>query len=196
MNNAGRRSNSRIVLPLVAIVLGMTGLAFASVPLYRLFCQVTGYGGTTQVATAAGDTVLDRKMTIRFNSNVDPDLPWSFAPEQRAVEVNVGEEGLAFYKAENRSDERIAGHAVYNVTPNKAGQYFSKIHCFCFEEQWLNPGQAVDMPVTFFVDPAIADDPDLEDVKTITLSYTFFRSRTATPPAGATAKKAGTNSES
>lgn len=187
MTRPTRSSNTRIALPLVAIVLGMTGLAFASVPLYRVFCQVTGFGGTTQVADSAAETVLDRKMTIRFNANVDPELPWAFVPEQRAVEVNVGEQGLAFYKAENRSTKPIVGMAVYNVTPNKAGLYFNKIHCFCFDEQRLEPGETVDMPVTFFVDPAIADDPNLDDVETITLSYTFFRAETPPAPPARTA---------
>lgn len=183
MTQPTRRSNAKIALPLVAIVLGMTGLAFASVPLYRVFCQVTGFGGTTQVAEEGAGQVLERKMTIRFNADVDPDLPWGFVPEQKAVEVKVGEQGLAFYRAVNHADQPIAGTAVYNVTPNKAGLYFSKIHCFCFDEQRLDAGEAVDMPVTFFVDPAIADDPNLDDVKTITLSYTFFRARTPAAPA-------------
>jgi len=196
MTERTRTSNTRVVLPLVAIVIGMTGLAFASVPLYRLFCQVTGFGGTTQVAETGAETVLDRKMTVRFNADVDPDLPWAFAPEQRAIELKVGEQGLAFYRAENRSDEPVVGMAVYNVTPNKAGLYFSKIHCFCFDEQRLEPGEAMDMPVTFFVDPAIADDPNLDEVKTITLSYTFFRARTDGEPAASAAAPSGPSSGS
>lgn len=196
MTERSRTSNKKVVLPLVAIVIGMTGLAFASVPLYRLFCQVTGFGGTTQVAETVSDTVLDRKITVRFNADIDPDLPWAFQPEQRAMELKVGEQGLAFYRAENKSDEPIVGTAMYNVTPNKAGLYFSKIHCFCFDEQRLEPGEVMDMPVTFFVDPAIADDPNLDEVKTITLSYTFFRARTSGEPAARTAAAAGSSSGS
>jgi cytochrome c oxidase assembly protein subunit 11 len=159
---------------LASIVVGMLGLTAAAVPLYRLFCQVTGYGGTTQRAAAAPDGEVEQTVTVRFNADVDPDLPWSFAPEQRQIEVRVGEQNLAFYRARNRSDHAVVGQAVYNVTPFKAGPYFSKIACFCFEEQVLRPGEEVDMPVSFYVDPAILSDPNTRDVHTITLSYTFF----------------------
>lgn len=172
-----RRRNTTVLVVLVGIVAGMVGLSFAAVPLYDLFCRVTGYGGTPQRAAAAAATVGERVVTVRFNADVAGDLPWRFVPEQRAVELRVGETGLISYRAENRGSEPVVGTAVYNVTPAKAGLYFSKVQCFCFEEQVLMPGQAVDMPVSFFVDPAIVDDPNLDDVDTITLSYTFFRAK-------------------
>jgi cytochrome c oxidase assembly protein subunit 11 len=172
---SGRRTSKALtVVVLASVVIGMLGLTAAAVPLYRLFCQATGYGGTTQRAEAAPDQGLDRTITVRFNADVDPDLPWSFAPEQRQVEVRIGEQSLAFFRARNRSDHAIVGQATYNVTPFKAGPYFSKIACFCFEQQVLQPGQEVDMPVSFYVDPAILDDRNTQDVHTITLSYTFF----------------------
>ena len=159
---------------LVGMIAGMLGLTAAAVPLYRLFCQVTGYGGTTQVADVAPVEVLDRTIKVRFNADVEPDLPWRFEPVEREVTVRIGETTLAFYRAENRADRPIVGQAVYNVTPFRAGPYFSKIACFCFEEQVLAPGEAIDMPVSFYVDPAIVDDPDTRDLSAITLSYTFF----------------------
>lgn len=167
--------NARVVVILLAVVVSMVGLSYASVPLYRLFCQVTGIGGTTQVGTNSYDMpVLDRDMTISFNADTGRDLPWKFEPVQRRVTVKVGEEALAFYRVTNTSDQEIVGTAVYNVTPFKAGPYFSKIECFCFTEQRLRPGESMDMPVTFFVDPQIADDRNLDEVKEITLSYTFY----------------------
>jgi cytochrome c oxidase assembly protein subunit 11 len=172
---SGRRTSKALtVVALAGIVVGMLGLTAAAVPLYRLFCQATGYGGTTQRAGAAPEQGLERTITVRFNADVDPDLPWSFAPEQRQVEVRIGEQSLAFYRARNRSDHAVVGQATYNVTPFKAGPYFSKIACFCFEQQILQPGQEVDMPVSFYVDPAILDDRNTRDVHTVTLSYTFF----------------------
>lgn len=171
-----RSRNATVALTVVGLVFGMTGLAFASVPLYRLFCQVTGYGGTTQVAETAPVEIGERIYTIRFNADTDPALPWQFQPEERAVEVRVGEQGLAFYRAENVGTRAITGTATFNVTPLKAGPYFSKIACFCFEEQRLEPGESMPMGVSFFVDPAILEDPNLQEVTTITLSYTFFRS--------------------
>ena len=168
--------NLRVVLLLGGLVAGMTGLVAASVPLYRLFCQVTGYGGTTQRAAEASAIVADRTMTVRFNADVNGGLPWSFQPAQREMRLAIGETGLAFYRARNLSARAITGTATFNVTPDKAGRYFSKIDCFCFTEQRLGPGATADMPVTFFVDPALLDDPNMADVRTITLSYTFFRS--------------------
>ncbi len=167
--------NLRLAVLLGGLVCGMVGLAFASVPLYRLFCQVTGFAGTTQVAESLPSEVAERVIKVRFNSDVSPALPWSFQPEQREVAVRVGEQGLAFYRARNLSSEPVTGTATFNVTPLKAGQYFNKVQCFCFEEQRLMPGQEMQMGVSFFVDPAIMEDPGLDDVKTITLSYTFFR---------------------
>lgn len=160
---------------LFALVLAMVGLAFASAPLYSLFCRVTGFGGTTQRAQAAPGPVAGRAVTVRFNADVNGGLPWSFRPDQHDVTLALGEQGFASYSVENRGATPVTGTAVFNVTPDKAGIYFNKIECFCFTEQTLEPGQRVDMPVVFFVDPAMARDPDMGDVSTITLSYTFFR---------------------
>ncbi|MSO75615.1 MAG: cytochrome c oxidase assembly protein [Alphaproteobacteria bacterium] len=165
----------KIALPLLAIAAGMAMLSYASVPLYRLFCQVTGYGGTTRVAVAppaAG--VVDRDITIRFDANISRELAWSFVPAQPSLTLKVGEEGLAFYRATNLGTGPLVGTATFNVTPDKAGRYFNKIQCFCFTEQRLEPGETVDMPVLFFVDPEIVKDRHAGDVKIITLSYTFF----------------------
>lgn len=168
------RANGRLAMGLGALVCGMVGLSFAAVPLYELFCQVTGYGGTTQVSEAVPDEILEREMKIRFDANVSPDLPWAFQPDQRQVTVKLGEPTLIFYVAQNEAEVATAGTATFNVTPQKAGQYFNKVQCFCFTEQLLNPGQTMDMGVSFFVDPALAEDPNMAEVKTITLSYTFF----------------------
>ena len=173
LSRAGRR-NARTLGLVAAVGFGMLGLAYASVPLYDLFCRVTGYGGTTQVASEASTAVIDRAMKIRFDAAVHPNLAWTFQPMERKTQVQVGENRLAYFVAENTGTETVVGTAAFNVTPAKAGQYFNKLECFCFTEQVLVPGQSVDMPVSFFVDPAISDDPNLDDVKTITLSYTFF----------------------
>lgn len=169
-----QQRNRRTMLACLAIVGGMVGLSFASVPLYRLFCQVTGYGGTTQVAEEKSKVTTDRVMRIRFDATIHPNVAWKVRPAQREVTLKVGENAVAFYRAENTTDETVHTVATFNVTPLKIGQYFNKIECFCFTEQSLKPGQAVDMPVSFFVDPAINDDPNAQEVKTITLSYTFF----------------------
>lgn len=171
--------NRKVAIYASCAVFAMIGLSFASVPLYDLFCRVTGYGGTTQQAETESDVILDRDVTIRFDASVNSSLPWEFKPEQLSVDLKVGQTGMAFYKAYNDSDERIAGTATFNVTPQKAGPYFVKVECFCFTEQVLKPGEAVDMPVVFYVDPEIADDPNMDDIKTITLSYTFFRDEDA-----------------
>jgi cytochrome c oxidase assembly protein subunit 11 len=183
--------NKRVLLSCVAIVGGMIGLSYASVPLYALFCQVTGYGGTTQVATDAPRDVSEKTIKIRFNADVNSRLPWQFKPEQREITVKLGEDNLAYYMAENLSVKPITGQALYNVTPLKAGQYFSKIACFCFDEQTLEPGQRVDMPVSFYVDPAIAEDPNTRDVKTITLSYTFYKTEASVEGPGGDKGKGG-----
>ena len=167
-------SNRRLGLSMLAIALGMVMLAYASVPLYRLFCQVTGYGGTTQENTHLPGKVLVRRITVRFNADIDPTLPWKFRPNQNEVTVQVGQQNLVSYHAENEADLPLTGRAVYNVTPHKAGAYFDKIACFCFKEQTLAAHQKVQMPVSFFIDPSIQDDPEMQDVDTITLSYTFF----------------------
>lgn len=177
MGRTAASKNLSVMAILVGVVAGMVGLAFASVPLYRLFCEATGYGGYTQRADTAPGAVSDRLMTVRFNADVDDRLPWAFYPEQRKVTMPIGESALAFYRAENRSGQAVTGTATFNVTPSKAGQYFAKVECFCFTEQTLEPGQGVDMPVSFFIDPAILDDPNLDEVETITLSYTFFQAR-------------------
>ena len=172
--------NRVTVLALLAVLAAMGGLVSASVPLYRLFCQATGYGGTTQRATAApAHEVADRVVTVRFNAMTAPDLPWDFAPEQRQVTVHPGEEKIVAFRAINRSAQTVVGKAIYNVTPNKAGLYFDKLQCFCFSQQSLAPGESVDMTVQFFVDPGIVTDPNTSDVDTITLSYTMFRAKDA-----------------
>lgn len=164
-----------VALALAGLVAGMVGLSFAAVPLYRMFCQATGYGGVTQRADAAPTDILDRTVIVRFDANVDPKLPWKFVPEQRSVEIRIGESGLAFFKATNLSDKPVTGTAGFNVAPQSAGLYFNKIQCFCFTEQKLAPGQSIDMPVTFFVDPKFAEDESTKNIPEITLSYTFYR---------------------
>lgn len=165
-----RRTAAYVALAVVAMI----GLAFASVPLYDLFCRVTGFGGTTMTADAAPGIELDRRITVRLNSSTAPDLPWEFRPEQREATMPIGRKTLVNFVARNQSGRPVTGTAVYNVTPPKAGKYFRKIECFCFGEQLLRPGERIDMPVVFFVDPAIADDRNMDDVTTITLSYSFF----------------------
>lgn len=175
MSATATRRNAATGVVLAGVVAGMVGLAFASVPLYRLFCQVTGYGGTTQVADSAPAVVGDQIVTVRLDSVVNSSLPWKFEPVERQVTLRVGEERLVRYRATNLSDRAIVGSATFNVTPQKAGEYFTKIACFCFEEQRLEAGASVELPVSFFVDPDISQDPNLDDVRTITLTYTFFR---------------------
>jgi cytochrome c oxidase assembly protein subunit 11 len=168
------RRNRRIVLLCLGVIATMLGSAYAAVPLYRLFCEVTGYGGVTQRAAEAPANPIGRMMTVEFDANVGTGLPWSFRPVQRRMTVRVGEETLAHYRAVNHSAKPVTGSAVFNVTPGHAGRYFSKIDCFCFVEQTLQPGESVDMPVVFFIDPSISADEDLAQLKTITLSYTFY----------------------
>lgn len=171
-----QRKNTKVMLATFGVVFGMVALSFASVPLYRLICQVTGWGGTTQmVAENKSERIYEREITVRFNTDVARGMPWDFKPELRSVKVKVGQDGLIAFVAKNTSDVPVTGTAVYNVTPLKVAKYFYKTQCFCFGEQTLNPGQAQHMPVTFFVDPAIMQDRDMDDVKTITLSYSFFR---------------------
>ena len=157
----------------VGVVVLMGGLAWASVPFYDWFCRVTGFGGVTDVVTAESETVLDQTIKVRFESALASDMPWIFKPVQREMEVRIGETVLAFYEATNPTDHAIAGSASYNVAPYEAGGFFDKIDCFCFEQQVLQPGETVSMPVTFFIDPAIVDDNEGQYVHTITLGYTF-----------------------
>ncbi|MGB4191717.1 MAG: cytochrome c oxidase assembly protein [Rickettsiales bacterium] len=169
-----KTSSSKIAWSIALLVVGMIMLTFASVPIYNLFCKVTGYGGTVKYTPIASSRIGNKKIKIRFDANVDKNLPWQFKSEQEEVLVRVGENNLIFYTAENQSDKPIIGTAVYNVTPHKAGIYFNKIQCFCFEEQLLRPKQKMIMPVSFFIDSDIENDPNLKDVDTITLSYTFY----------------------
>jgi cytochrome c oxidase assembly protein subunit 11 len=171
---AANPRNLRVALLAAGVVCGMVGLTYASVPLYRLFCQVTGFGGTTQRAEAAPAVAADRTVRVRFDANTSSGLDWSFHPVHEAMTVKVGEQMLGFYRATNRSDRPLTGTAVFNVTPVQAGAYFNKIQCFCFTEQLLEPGQSIDMPVSFFVDPAMLDDEDAAGITEITLSYTFY----------------------
>ncbi len=181
------RAHRRVGVRLSAIVVGMTALAFASVPLYRLFCQTTGYNGTTQRASVPSGEVLERQVTMRFDANTSKELGWTFEPVNRTEQIHVGETRLAFYRATNTSDKAVTGTAVFNVVPEGAGIYFNKIECFCFKEQTLKPGESVDMPVSFFIDPAFDRDPDLKNVGVVTLSYTFYP---AGPASGRLAEKA------
>ncbi len=176
MNGPGRKKTLTAAV-LFGIAGGMVGLSFASVPLYRLFCQATGYGGTPKTEAVSAPTAMsDTVVTVNFDANVNSDLPWEFKPVQRKVRIRLGEEFLAHYTAANLGDSPVTGTATFSVAPYSAAPYFSKIECFCFTEQTLSPGQEVDMPVLFYVDQAILDDPDAKDVKLITLSYTFYRS--------------------
>jgi len=168
------QANRRIALACLGFFAGMVGLAYASVPLYQLFCQVTGYGGTTQVAQAPTGVILDQSVNVRFDANTSGGLGWSFKPVNRQIEVKIGALSDANYIAVNKSDEPVTGTATFNVTPQAAGAYFNKIECFCFTETTLQPGETMEMPVVFFVDPDVVDVPELKDISTITLSYTFF----------------------
>lgn len=168
------RRNRRTALLAFGTVGGMVGLSFAAVPLYGVFCRVTGYGGTVQRGQEAPGA-SGRPITVRFAATTHPGLPWRFQPEQPAVTLRLGEEGVAFYSATNTSATPVTGISVYNVTPEKVGRYFHKVACFCFSEQTLGPGERADMPVSFWVDPRIAEDPNTSEVDTITLHYTFFR---------------------
>jgi cytochrome c oxidase assembly protein subunit 11 len=170
----GSRRQGLVALSLVGLVAFMVGLSFAAVPLYRMFCQATGYGGIPQRAEKAPGEVLDRIVRIRFDGNVGSGLPWTFKPDVQTMDVKIGETALAFFKASNQSSAPISGRAVFNVVPELASRYFTKIECFCFKQQTLAANQTVEMPVTFFVDPKIVDDEDTKSISEITLSYTFY----------------------
>lgn len=167
-------ANTKTALKALGVVVTMGSLAWASVPLYDWFCRTTGFGGVTQASTTASDVVLDQTIKVRFDASVDRGFAWKFKPMEREVELRIGETGLAFYEAYNPTNRPIAGTASYNVAPFDAGGYFTKIACFCFEEQVLQPGERVEMPVTFYVDPEIVKDRDAKFAKVITLSYTFY----------------------
>jgi cytochrome c oxidase assembly protein subunit 11 len=170
----GQQPPEKQALVLGALSLAMLGMAYASVPLYRLICQKTGFGGTPQVAHTISNETVSRTINVQFVANVHRNLPWTFTPKQHEVKVKLGENFLAYYFAKNNGARPIVGMATYNVSPDKAGIYFSKVQCFCFEEQLLTPGQSMDMPVLFYIDPTMDKDPNLKGVTTVTLSYTFF----------------------
>ena len=185
-------SNRKVVLWCVAGLAVMGAVTAASPTLYAIFCQVTGYGGTTQRVVTPSHTVIDKIVTVRFDANVDPHLPWKFEPVVHTMDVKVGENALAFYRATNLSDKKLTGTAAFNVAPDTMGLYFNKIACFCFVEQTLEPGQSVEMPVTFYVDPKMIDDRDTVGLSNVTLSYVFYpvdKSAAVTPKP--TATKAG-----
>ncbi|MBL8648631.1 MAG: cytochrome c oxidase assembly protein [Sphingosinicella sp.] len=172
---SGERSIRRTGLIAGGVAVAMLGLAYASVPLYRLFCQVTGFGGTTmRVDESAAPNAVNKVIKVRFDANVAPGLAWTFKPVQTQATVRIGERKMAFYQATNLTDKPITGMATYNVSPDTAGGYFMKIHCFCFDQQTLQPGETVDMPVSYYIDPAILEDASARRIDEITLSYTFF----------------------
>jgi cytochrome c oxidase assembly protein subunit 11 len=190
-NNRALQSHHRVLaVACAALVVAMVGAAYAAVPLYRMFCQATGFDGTPRVATKPSTTVLDKTVVIRFDANVTPGLPWRFEPVQQTMVVKIGETNLAFFRATNTSDRPIRGTAIYNVFPEIVAVYFNKLQCFCFTEQLLEPGQTMEFPVSFFVDPAIVNDRSAREVTHITLSYTF--NRVATPQPGVAEHRAGT----
>jgi cytochrome c oxidase assembly protein subunit 11 len=168
--------NGILASVLVLVIVGMVGMSFAAIPLYRLFCSVTGYGGTPSIGLAAAPGSNGQVIRVRFNADTNPGLPWVFAPDQPEVSLNLGDEQVAFYHATNSSSRPVTGMALYNVTPDKVGKYFHKTACFCFNKQTLSGNQSMEFPVSFWVDPAIRTDPNTTDVKVITLSYTFYRS--------------------
>ena len=169
------QSHSKVALRLIALVSVMLALSFAAVPFYDWFCRVTGYGGATNVADEGSDIILDQTVNVRFDANTEAGMPWKFRPLQREMTVRLGETGLAFYEASNPTDQPVAGSASFNVTPFSAGNYFIKIECFCFQNQVLAPGESIQMPVSFYVDPDILDHREASLAPTITLSYTFHR---------------------
>lgn len=171
---ANANGNRKVVLWCVSALAAMSALTAASPTLYRIFCQVTGYGGTTQRASAPSGSVLDRTISVRFDANVSPNLAWKFEPLLPTMQVKLGETALAFYRATNLSDKPLTGTAAFNVAPDAMGLYFNKIACFCFKEQTLQPGQSVEMPVTFYVDPKMVDDKDAQQLSNVTLSYVFY----------------------
>lgn len=189
-NLAGK--HRRVAVFAGAGALFMLGMAFAAVPLYQIFCQVTGFGGTPQRVVAKSDRIVDHTVTVRFDSNVAHGLPWTFEPVQRTSNVRLGENQLAYYRATNNSDRPVTGTASFNVAPDAVGQHFAKMECFCFTEQTLQPGESVDMPVSFFIDPGFMDDADVRGISQVTLSYTFF----LTEPSGGQSRGSAGNTAS
>jgi cytochrome c oxidase assembly protein subunit 11 len=177
------KAKKKTALQMVGVVFFMGSMAWASVPFYDWFCRVTGFGGVTQVASGGSEIILGETVKVRFDASLERDMPWEFKPVQREIEIRIGATGLAFYEAYNPTDKPVAGTASYNVTPYEAGGFFSKIDCFCFEEQILMPGERIQMPVTFFVDPEIVEDRDAKYTKVITLSYTFYEKEITPEPA-------------
>ena len=192
LDSEAARRNRKVAFIAAGVALAMLGLGYASVPLYRMFCQVTGWGGTTQRASeaqAASVKVSGKTIVVRFDANVERGFPWQFRPEQVTQTLPLGQRKMAMFDARNDSDRPIVGQAVFNVSPEQAGKYFNKIQCFCFNEQKLEPGQSVRMPVIYYVDPRIADDPDARDISEITLSYTFMEIPASVAAAAKTAAK-------
>lgn len=171
-----QRKNQSLLVSLIGVAVGMVLLSYASVPLYKMFCQLTGFGGTIRERAAAPpDKILPREMTVTFNTDVSPELPWEFTSLNRNVTLKVGERKLVFFEVKNLSNEAVTGVSTYNVTPDRLGAYIDKIKCFCFEKQTMKPGETMTFPVSFFIDPEMANHRDLDDISTMTLSYTFFR---------------------
>ncbi|PIR34742.1 MAG: cytochrome c oxidase assembly protein [Alphaproteobacteria bacterium CG11_big_fil_rev_8_21_14_0_20_44_7] len=168
------KKNLSLAINLAMVAIGMLGMAYASVPLYNLFCRVTGYGGTTQIAAELPTDIREREITVRFNADIDSSLNWEFHADQIKSTVKIGENGLAYFTVKNLSDKDEIGMATYNVTPTKAGRYFFKVYCFCFDEQVIKAGETVQYPVSYYIEPAFDDDEYMDDVDTITLSYTFY----------------------
>jgi cytochrome c oxidase assembly protein subunit 11 len=187
MNPELARRNRRTILGAFGFVGFMVGMSFAAVPLYDLFCRVTGFNGTVQIGRAAPGAATEQTIAVRFNATTHPNLPWRFEPQQTSVALRLGEEGLGFYTAQNLGERAVEGVSTYNVTPEVVGKYFHKVACFCFEAQTLEPGQRVDMPLTFWVDPRIAEDPNTRGIRTVTINYSFFRTLADAERAGALA---------
>ena len=197
-NNADRkkdRANGVIVASCVAFVFGMVGMAYAAVPLYDMFCKVTGYNGTTKRVEQPSDVILDKTIKVTFDANTAPGLPWDFKPVQRDIELKIGETVQVAFEATNMSKKPTTGQAVFNVTPMAAGAYFNKVQCFCFTETTLQPGEKMEMPVVFFVDPEIVNTVETKGINTLTLSYTFYAREPSKPIAGLTVKPGETDNK-
>lgn len=194
-NNADQKANGVIVASCLAFAFGMVGMAYAAVPLYDMFCKVTGYNGTTKRVEQASDVILDKTIKVTFDANTAPGLPWDFKPVQREIELKIGETVQVEFEATNLSKKPTTGQAVFNVTPMAAGAYFNKVQCFCFTETTLQPGEKMEMPVVFFVDPEIVNTVETKGISTLTLSYTFYAREPSKPIAGLTVKPAETDNK-